>query len=80
MGLLFMALAAVAFVLLFTRGLALPLGLVLFARLAFVGAEGKLTAGRWRNLPLMVQMGLGVHLVLATGFTLVGVAQLAGLV
>ena len=80
MGVTFLALAAVAFVLLFLRGWALPLGLVLFVRLAFVGMEGHLTRGRWKNLPLMVQMGLGVHLVLATAFTLAGLAQVAGLI
>ena len=80
MGVLFVALAAVAFVLLFMRGWALPLGLVLFARLAFVGVEGKLTRGRWKRLPLMVQLGLAMHLLLATAFTLAGVAQVVGLI
>lgn len=80
MGVLFIALVAVAFVFLFMRGWTLPLGLVLFARLAFVSVEGELSGGRWRRLPLMVRLGLGVHLVLATGFTLVGLGQVLGLV
>lgn len=80
MGVLFIALAAVAFVLLFMRGWTLPLGLVLFGRLAFVAVEGHLGRGRWRGLPLMVRMGLVVHLVLASAFTLAGLGQVFGLV
>ena len=80
MGLTFIALAAVAFVLLFSRGWALPLGLVLFARLAFVAVEGHLTRGRWRTLPIMYRLGLGMHLLLASGFTLYGIGQLIGIV
>ena len=82
MGLAFIAAAVLAFLLLFLRGWALPLGLVLFSRLAFVGVEGRLlgATGGWRTLPLMYRLGLGMHLFLAAGFTVYGLAQIAGLV
>ncbi|OZC02974.1 hypothetical protein [Rubricoccus marinus] len=80
MGLSFVLLAGLAFVLLIATGLTLPLGLVLFARLAFVVIEGNLTQGRWRTVPLMYRLGLGLHVLLASGFTLYGIGQLVGLV
>ena len=80
MGLSFVLLAGLAFVLLIATGLALPLGLVLFARLAFVAIEGNLTQGRWRTVPLMYRLGLGLHTLLASGFTLYGIGQIVGLV
>ncbi len=80
MGLFFLAAAGLAFVILIARGLALPLGLVLVARLAFVFVEGNFSQGRWRTIPLMYQLGLGMHTLLAAGFTLFGVGQLFGLV
>lgn len=71
-----------AFLLLFMRGWTLPLGLVFFSRLAFVGVEGRLmgATGGWRTLPVMYQLGLGMHLLLASALTLFGIAQIAGLV
>lgn len=82
MALAFGAAAVVSFLLLFLRGWTLPLGLVLFGRLAFVGVEARLlgATGGWRTLPLMYRLGLGMHVLLATGLTLYGLAQLAGLV
>ena len=76
---LFTALVVVAFAILFLRGLTLPLGLVLFARLDFVVVEGSLTRGRWRGLPVMIRVGLAIHIILATVLPIVGFAQLAGL-
>ena len=79
MAVLFLALASVAFALLFLKGWALPLGLVLLARLAFVAVEGDLKRMGPR-LPLMVRLALGFHTVLAVGFTLFGIGQLLGIV
>ena len=82
MGLFFAAAVILSFMLLFLRGWTLPLGLVLFGRLAFVGVEGRLlgATGGWRSMPIMYQLGLGMHVLLATGLTLFGIGQLLGLV
>lgn len=82
MGLFFAMAVILSFMLLFLRGWTLPLGLVLFSRLAFVGVEGRLigATGGWRTMPLMYQLGLGMHLLLATGLTLYGIGQVVGLV
>ena len=79
MGVLFLAAASVAFALLFLRGWALPLGLVLMARLVFVAVEGDLKR-MGPKLPLMVRLALGFHTLLAVGFTLFGIGQLLGVV
>ena len=80
LGLAFLVAVILSLLVLFSRGWALPLGVVLFARLAFVSKEAHLlgAGGDWKRLPIMYQLGLAMHTLLALGLTLFGLAQLAG--
>ena len=80
LGVVFLTAVILSLLVLFSRGWTLPLGAVLLARLAFVNREAHLlgAGGDWRRLPIMYQLGLGMHTLLALALTLFGLAQLAG--
>ena len=80
LGLVFLMAVILSLLVLFSRGWTLPLGVVLLARLAFVSKEAHLlgAGGDWKRLPIMYQLGLAMHTLLALALTAFGVYQFVG--